>query len=118
MPHTGCRRFGSNPVKLRKRAPAWPELPRQILMQREPTSGVTVEYTQSFLFPPSSLAINLLKMFPYCGQPPLQVPLHKLNWRAHVSRQAPVVQRLSQFANMFSQFWQQVGIIAVAEACV
>jgi hypothetical protein len=29
-----------------------------------------------------------------------------------------VVQRLSQFANMFSQFWQQVGIIAVAEASV
>jgi hypothetical protein len=28
-----------------------------------------------------------------------------------------VVQRLSQLANMFSQFWQQVGI-AVAEAGV
>jgi hypothetical protein len=54
----------------------------------------------------------------YCGQPPLQVPLHKLNSRAQLNRQAPVVQRLSQFANMFSQFWQQVGIIAIAEAGV
>jgi hypothetical protein len=51
----------------------------------------------------------------YCSQSPSQLLAHKLYSRAQLSRQAPVVQALSQLASPFAQLWQQVGS-NVAEA--